>query len=256
MAGILLEGDSVSEEERAAHARALAARNRETSLRRAAELKATVGAQKLGRALQIPGRVLSDVIQEPGPYSRHIAAGDHLRIVDLEGQQAVDFLVYDSADPVNRYNAANTVKLNRTVYVGKGTKLYSELGEVLMTVIEDTVGHHDTLGGCCSTEVNRKRYGIPDTASCRNNFIKALGEHGMSPRDIPLNINFFMNVPVRPDGSTEIVEGLSVPGDYVDLRAEKDVLVVISNCPQLYNPCNGWNPTPVRLIEWRPADAR
>ena len=138
MAGILLEGDSVSEEERAAHARALAARNRETSLRRAAELKATVGAQKLGRALQIPGRVLSDVIQEPGPYSRHIAAGDHLRIVDLEGQQAVDFLVYDSADPVNRYNAANTVKLNRTVYVGKGTKLYSELGEVLMTVSTST----------------------------------------------------------------------------------------------------------------------
>jgi urea carboxylase-associated protein 1 len=254
MAGILLEGDGVSEEERAAHARALAARHREASLRRAAELKATVGAQKLGRALQIPGTVLSDVTLEPGPYSRRIARGNHLRIIDLEGQQAVDFLVYDAADPINRYNAANTVKLNRSIYIASGAKLYSDLGEVLMTVAEDTVGHHDTLGGCCSTEVNHRRYGIANTASCRNNFIAALGEHGMGARDIAANINFFMNVPVRPDGSTEIVEGLSVPGDYVDLRAEKDVLVVISNCPQLYNPCSGWNPTPVRLIEWRPAD--
>jgi uncharacterized protein len=250
MAGILLE--DATPEERAAYARALSARNREASIRRAEELMATVGAQKLGQALQVPGKVLSDVIQEPGPYSRRIAAGDHLRIVDLRGQQAVDFLVYDAADPVNRYNAANTVKINRTVYVGKGAKLYSELGDVLMTVAEDTVGHHDTLGGCCSTEINLRRYGIPHTESCRNNFIKALSEHGMSARDIPLNINFFMNVPVRPDGSTEIVDGLSVPGDFVDLKAEKDVLVVISNCPQLYNPCNGFNPTPVRLIEWRP----
>jgi uncharacterized protein len=253
MAGILLEGDNVSEAERAAHARAISANKRQASLKRAAELRATVGVQKLGKALQVPGLVLNDDIVEPGPYSRRITAGNHFRIIDLEGQQAVDFLVYDVGNFENRYNAANTVKLNHSIYVGAGFKLYSDLGDVLMTVIEDTVGHHDTLGGCCSTEINRKRYGIPDTPSCRKNFIKALAENGMSPRDIPANINFFMNVPVRPDGSTEIVEGLSMPGDYVDLRAERDVLVVISNCPQLYNPCSGWNPTPVRLIEWRPS---
>jgi urea carboxylase-associated protein 1 len=253
MAGILLEDDKVSDAERAAHARAIAAEKRAASLERAAEMKVKLGAQKVGKALQIPGTVLNDEIVPPGPYSRRIAAGNRFRIIDLEGQQAVDFLVYDAADPVNRYNAANTVKLNRSIYVEQGFKLYSDLGEVLMTLVEDTVGKHDTLGGCCSTEVNLKRYGIPGTASCRNNFIAALAEHGMSPRDIPANINFFMNVPVRPDGSTEIVEGLSLPGDFVDLRAEKDVLVVISNCPQLYNPCSGWNPTPIRLIEWRPS---
>ena len=252
MAGILLEREGVSDEERAAHARAIAAAGRAASLKRAAELKAKVGARKLGKALQFPGTMLSDRVVEPGPFSLKMAAGDHLRIIDLDGQQAVDFLVYDAADEENRYNAANTVKLNRSIYIGAGFKLYSDLGEVLMTVVEDTVGHHDTLGGCCSTEVNYQRYGIKGTASCRNNFIKALAEHGMTPRDIPANINFFMSVPVRPDGSTEITEGLSQPGDYVDLRAEKDVLVVISNCPQLYNPCSGWNPTPVRIIEWRP----
>ena len=112
------------------------------------------------------------------------------------------------------------------------------------------------IGGCCSTEVNYMRYGIKGTPSCRSNFITALGTHGMDPRDIPANINFFMNVPVRPDGSTEIADGLSEPGDYVDLRAEKDVLVVISNCPQQYNPCSAWNPTPIRVIEWHPKRAR
>jgi len=252
MAGILLEGKEVTAEKRAAHARSVAEEKRKLSLKRAAELKAKVGARKLGKALQFPGTSLSDRVVEPGPFSIKLKAGDHLRIIDLEGQQAVDFLVYDAGDEENRYNAANTVKLNRSIYLGAGFKLYSDLGEVLMTITEDTVGRHDTLGGCCSKEVNFQRYGIAGTANCRDNFITALAEHGMRPRDIPANINFFMYVPVKPDGSTEIIEGLSEPGDYVDLRAEKDTLVVISNCPQLYNPCSGWNPTPVRIIQWRP----
>ncbi len=251
MAGILLDDDKTSDAERAALARSQATARRAASLRRAAELKAGVGKAKLSTALAIAGTVLHDETVPPGPWTRHIAAGYHLRIIHLEGQQAVDFLCYDRADAENRYNAANTIKVNRGVYLGAGTRLYSDLGDVLMTIVEDTVGQHDTIAGCCSTEFNYRRYGISDTASCRRNFIAALEGHDMRPRDIPANINFFMNVPVRPDGSTEIVEGLSAPGDYVDLRADKDVLVVISNCPQLYNPCSGWNPTPVRLIEWR-----
>lgn len=252
MAGIVLDGEGVTDEERAARSRALAAEKRAESMQRMAEVKARVGGAKLGRALQFPGATLSDRVVEPGPYSRVIRAGDHLRIIDLEGRQAVDFLVYDAANHESRYNAANTIKLNRSIYVGAGFKLYSDLGDVLMTVAEDTVGRHDTIGGCCSAESNYARYGIKGTASCRGNFIAALAEHGMDARDIPANINWFMYVPVKPDGMTEIVDGRSEPGDYVDLRAERDVLVVISNCPQLYNPCNGWNPTPVRIIEWRP----
>ncbi len=252
MAGIVLDGEGVTDEERAARSRALAAEKRADSMKHMAEVKARVGGAKLGRALQFPGTALSDRVVEPGPYSRVIRAGDHLRIIDLEGRQAVDFLVYDVADHTNRYNAANTIKLNRSIYVGGGFKLYSDLGDVLMAVAEDTVGRHDTIGGCCSAESNHARYGIKGTASCRGNFIAALAEHGMDARDIPGNINWFMYVPVKPDGMTEIVDGRSEPGDYVDLRAERDVLVVISNCPQLYNPCNGWNPTPVRIIEWRP----
>jgi uncharacterized protein len=244
--------DGATDAERAAHARAHAGKMREASLRRAAELKTAIGNAKMVAALTVAGTVLHDEIVPPGPWTRRIAAGHHLRIVDIEGQQAVDFLCYDRADPENRYNAANTIKVNGGIYLGAGTRLYSDLGDVLMTIVEDTVGRHDTIAGCCSSEFNQRRYGIADTASCRRNFIAALAAHGMRPRDIPANINFFMNVPVREDGATEIAEGLSVPGDFVDLTAERDVLVAISNCPQLYNPCSGWNPTPIRLVEWRP----
>lgn len=253
MAGILLAGDDVTVEQRAAHTRSVAAKNKAEALKRLAEIKTRVGDSKLARAEQIDGKVLNDqVVPAGGHYSRKLDAGDRLRIVDLEGRQAVDFMCYDLHDRENRYNAANTIKMNQSIFIGKGFKLYSDRADVLMTVSEDTLGYHDTIGGCCSTEANFLRYGIENTPSCRNNFLAALAEHGMGSRDLPANLNFFMYVPVREDGSTEILEGMSEPGDFVDLAAERDVLAVISNCPQIYNPCNGWNPTPIRVIQWRP----
>jgi urea carboxylase-associated protein 1 len=253
MAGILLEGNDVTDEQRAAHARALSAEKRAASMRHAADVRSRVGDQKLGKALAVEGRVVTDQIVDAGAHwSSRVPAGRQLRIIDLEGQQAVDFLCYDLANLRVRYNAANTLKLNRSIYIGAGFKLYSDRAESLMTVVADTVGYHDTIGGCCSAEVNYLRYGIRKTPNCRDNFTAALREHGLDASDIPANVNFFMYVPVRDDGSTEIEEGRSEPGDYVDLRADKDVLAVISNCPQLYNPCNGWNPTPIRVIEWQP----
>jgi urea carboxylase-associated protein 1 len=247
---ILLDDGQSTDEQRAEAIRSLAARMKLQAAERLAAIKARDGDSRLDAALKIRGTVVHDEVLEPGPWTRSIEAGHHLRIVDLEGQQAVDFLCYDLHDTENRYNAANTIKGARSVYLGKGARLYSDRGDVLMTLVEDTVGRHDTIAGACSTEFNRRRYGIAGTPSCRCNFIAGLARHGMVPRDIAANINFFMNVPVRPDGSTEIEDGLSVPGDFVDLRAERDCLVVISNCPQRFNPCSGWDPTPVRLIEW------
>jgi urea carboxylase-associated protein 1 len=253
MAGILLAGASA--EERAAHARALSAEMQARAREQMAEIRARIGTAKLDAASAIPGEIVDDqVVPAGGRYSRKVAAGNRLRIIDLEGRQAVDFMVYDVADYENRYNAANTLKFNGTIFIGKGSRLYSDRAEVLMTVVDDTLGYHDTIGGCCSTEANHIRYGIPDTPSCRNNFIAALAEHGLGPRDLPANVNFFMYVPVREDGSTAILEGMSEPGDYVDLHAERGVLAVVSNCPQVYNPCNGWIPTPIRIVEWRATD--
>jgi urea carboxylase-associated protein 1 len=207
------------------------------------------------RPAPIPGRVIHDEVLPARAYwHRALDQGSVLRIVDLEGCQAVDTLIYDAADTAVRYNAANTMKLAGSIYLSKGCVLYDDLARPLMTIIEDTVGRHDTLAGNCSREINMVRYGATAAGSCRDNFIKALGELGMSARDIPANINFFMNVPVDADGGVAIAEGISKPGDHVDLRCERDVIVVISNCPQEHNPCSGGKPTPIRLTVWQPGE--
>ena len=157
------------------------------------------------------------------------------------------------ADPSERYNAADTMKFAKTVFLTTGHGLYSGLGRRIFTIVADTCGRHDTIGGCCSAESNKLRYGVDDTPNCRDNFLKALGRFGLGRKDIVANLNFFMNVPVEADGSMAIVDGWSKPGDYVDLRAEMDALVAISNCPQIYNPCNGGKPTPIRLVTYDPA---
>lgn len=204
-------------------------------------------------ALTVPGQTLSHTTLAPGGHWTAVLPADaRLRIIDLEGRQAVDFLCFDNHDRHNRYNAANTIKFAGNLYIGQGTVLYSDLATPLMTVITDTCGHHDTVGGCCSAESNRHRYGKLDTPNCRDNFLAALDEHGMDARDLVANVNFFMNVPVAADGTTAIRDGLSKPGDYVDLRADTEVLVLISNCPQVDNPCNGYNPTPIALLVWEP----
>jgi urea carboxylase-associated protein 1 len=195
-----------------------------------------------------PGRILqSTVIQPGGDWSGIVKRGQILRIVDLEGTQAVDFLCYNAADPSERYNAADTMKINGSLFIENGTKLYSDMGNVLFRVIEDTCGHHDTIGGCCSRESNRVRYGVQEGPNCRDNLLRALTRHGLGKKDIVANINFFMYVPIDADAKMAIVDGLSKAGDHVDLQAEMDVLAVLSNCPQINNPANGYNPTPIEV---------
>lgn len=202
----------------------------------------------------VPGRTLADeTVPAGGAWSATIAAGECLRIVDLQGKQAVDFLVYDAKAPeTKRYNVGNTTKFAGTIYLTKGHQLYDDESEPLMTIVADTCGRHDTLAGCCSASSNLKRYGKAGTPSCQANFHQLLGQHGLAPRDLVMNVNFFMNVPVRADGSMAIEDGHSKPGDFVDVRAEKDVLVLVSNCPQVDNPCNGFDPTPIRMIRYAP----
>ncbi|RAI43813.1 DUF1989 domain-containing protein [Rhodoplanes roseus] len=206
-----------------------------------------------GEPAPVPGHILSDEVLPARAYwHKRIAKGEVLRIVDLEGCQAVDTLIYDAADTSVRYNAANTMKLAGSVYLSKGCVIYDDLARPLMTMIDDTVGRHDTLAGACSREINMVRYGATAPTSCRDNFIAALAELGMTARDIPANINFFMHVPVDGSGRVAIADGISKPGDHVDLRCERDVIVVISNCPQEHNPCSGGRPTPIRLTVWQP----
>lgn len=196
--------------------------------------------------------ILDHVIPATTGWSRVVRAGETLRIIDVEGQQAVDFLCYDADDPADRYSAPNTLKVQGAAFIANGTILYSDSGKALLRVTEDTIGRHDTIYGCCSEANNRLRYGVAGTHSCYANFASELARHGLGRASIVPNINFFMHVPIEGDGSLGIAEDVSPPGSHVDLYAESDTLVVLSACPQIHNPCNGYNPTPVRVLVTRP----
>ena len=188
------------------------------------------------------------------PFLREITKGQRVRIVDLEGNQAVDTLFYNAADYSERYSAQDTIRRQANIYLTAGSELISNAGSVLLTIVADTCGRHDTLGGACSTESNMVRYSLDKRYmhACRNTFLKgalAWGR-GLDKRDLTSNINFFMNVPVTRLGQLTFEDGISEPGKYVELRSEMDTLMVISNCPQLNNPCNGYNPTPVEVLIW------
>lgn len=187
-------------------------------------------------------------------WSGLIKKGQIMRIVDLHGQQAVDTLFYNAHDTTERYSAQGTVLRQMSPYVTTGTELLSSEGNLMLTVVEDSVGHHDTSAGACSCEANTVRFGheTRHLHSCRDNFIVEAAKWGMDKRDIVSNINFFMNVPIEENGALAIVDGLSQPGNYVELRAEIDVICIISNCPQINNPCNGFNPTPIEIFVTTP----
>jgi len=197
--------------------------------------------------------VVEDAVLKPGDdWARVIRRGERLRIVDLEGKQAVDFLCYNAASPEERYNAADTMKYAGTIFLTTGHGIYSDMGRRLFTIVADTCGRHDTIGGCCSAESNMKRYGTPGPANCRDTFLRGLARFGLGRKDVVTNLNFFMNVPVEPAGAMALAEGFSRPGDHVELEAEMDALAVISNCAQIHNPVNGFNPTPIRVLVLRP----
>jgi uncharacterized protein len=192
--------------------------------------------------------LLREIVSPGARWSRRLETGERLRIVDLEGQQAVDFLVYSAELPVDRLNLPNTIKLNKSLYISKGTKIYSDRARVLLSVIEDSCGFHDTLAGCCSCEMDALRYGVQKTTSCRTNFTAELPKWGLSAADIVSNINFFMRVVFDAEGNVAIGDGISKAGDYVELRAEMPVIVVLSNCPQDSNPSSGFAPTPIEVV--------
>ena len=207
----------------------------------------------MSAAAKVPGKiVLDEIIAARAGWSRVMRRGEVLRLIDLEGKQAVDFLCYNAADHEDRYAAADTMKINGNIFIRKDTVIYSVNCNPMFTVVADTCGFHDTIGGCCSSALNRRRYGKPDDPSCRQNFLDQLKRYGMGPRDMVANLNFFMHVPVAADGSMDMGPSISKPGDYVDLRAEMDVVAVVSNCPQMNNPVNDYNPTPVRAIVYQP----
>lgn len=189
-------------------------------------------------------------------YLKILEDGDTLRIVDNKGNQAADTLFYSADDPSIHYSASSTLRAQQNLYLTAGSELMANDDKVMLSIVADTCGRHDTLGGACSTESNTVRYDLEKRCmhACRDSWMLAIAEnpqYGIRKRDITHNINFFMNVPVTPSGALTFEDGISAPGKYVELTARRDVIVLISNCPQLNNPCNGYDPTPIELLTWK-----
>jgi uncharacterized protein len=205
-------------------------------------------------ALKPESAVYNETVLAGGGWIHEIKKGQIFRIVDLGGNQAVDTLFYSARDTSERYSATDTIVEQRNIYLTTGTALCSNLRNRMLTIVADTCGRHDSLGGACAAESNQVRYAVEKRHmhACRNSFLLAISDPkwNLSKRDVTANINFFMNVPVTPEGKLTFEDGISEPGKYVEMRAEMDVIAVISNCPQLNNPCNGYNPTPVQVLIW------
>lgn len=198
---------------------------------------------------------LRETVDAGDYWLKRVSQGQTIRIVDLEGNQAADTLFYNALNIVERYSATDTLRAQGNVYLTAGSSLLSNFGNPMLAITADTCGRHDTLGGACATESNTVRYALHKRCmhACRDSWLLALAEHpelGLSKRDITHNINFFMNVPITATGGLTFADGISAPGKYVELQAKMDVLVLISNCPQLNNPCNGYNPTPIEVLIW------
>jgi urea carboxylase-associated protein 1 len=188
------------------------------------------------------------------PWLHEVHKGQTLRILDLKGNQAVDTLFYNANDPAERYSAVDTIRAQGSIYLTTGSRLLSTDGNLMLTIVADTCGRHDTLGGACAAESNQVRYALEKRPmhNCRDNYLLALANanYDMGKRDLTSNINFFMNVPVTPAGRLTFEDSIYEAGKYVELRAEMDLIVLVSNCPQLNNPCNAYNPTPARMLIW------
>ncbi|MEM8489833.1 MAG: urea amidolyase associated protein UAAP2 [Pseudomonadota bacterium] len=209
--------------------------------------------------------VSSELAEDNASFREVVPAGDYwietvkqgqtMRILDLEGNQAADTLFYNLEDPSERYSAMDTIRDQGNIYLTTGTTLVSNRGNAMLDIVADTCGRHDTLGGACATESNTVRYALEKKCmhACRDSWMLAVNRHeefGLGKRDITHNINFFMNVPVTPEGGLTFEDGISDAGKYVELKARMDVIVLISNCPQLNNPCNAYNPTPIEILIW------
>lgn len=207
---------------------------------------------KTSASRSLENAVQNHFIPAEAPWSGIVRKGQTIRIEDSYGQQAIDTLFYRADDFAERYSNQDTMRAQGGAYIGTGTKIISNEGNVMLIMTADSCGRHDTSAGACSCESNTVRFGhgTKYLHACRDNFVLEVTKHGMSKRDIVPNINFFMNVPIKPNGEMTIVDGISAPGDYVELVAETDVLCVISNCPQINNPCNGFDPTPIRVLIW------
>jgi uncharacterized protein len=197
----------------------------------------------------IDGIVLKDVVIPAREYTAFVMEKNQvLRIIDMEGKQVVDVAGFNILELEERLNAEITMLLNGSIRPTTGHVLYSDDCNPMFTIVADSVGRNYLAGAVCSEEANFARWRVHGTRNCRDNFAMAVAPWRITKRQVQGAFAAFLNMVHHRDGRTEIIEPTSKPGDYVELRAEMNMLVAVSNCPQERNACNGWNPTPIKLL--------
>lgn len=207
-----------------------------------------------------PGRMVHrETLRGGAGWSRRLLRHQVLRLTDLHGTACVSALFYNARAPLERYNMADTLKAQFTAFLTAGRVLYSDMGRILVSVVADGCGWHDTISGCGDAAAARYRFGEGGYQELRNdfhrnardNFLVELGKHGLGKRDLVANVNFFAKVAVDDAGRMAWVSGSSHPGAHVDLRCEMDTLVVLSNTPHPLDPGSVYGPPAVELAIWR-----
>ncbi len=193
--------------------------------------------------------LLEEVLPAKGYKALAMKKGQTLRVVDVEGKQVMDFVAFNHLDPEEKLSMFWSNCFNGTWKLTQGHTLYTNRSNPMFTIVEDTVRMNSSAGAFCTEQADFHRYGIHNLANCADNLTRALAPHGIQRKDIDeaCCLNIFMNVSFDPDGTFQIREPISKPGDHIDLRSEMDVLVGISNCPQERNPCNAYHPTPLSI---------
>jgi urea carboxylase-associated protein 1 len=194
--------------------------------------------------------VHDEIVPARGSTAFEVRRGRTVRVEDLEGEQAIDLICYSLDDLGEKFWVAHTVKLNGSIYLTTGHVLYSDRARPMMTIVDDTVGINDVICGSCSLALDLVRYGEEKaTRGCMDLFEDAVRPWGLARKDVPMCLNIFLDYPVEDEGlvATSPSHPVSDPGDHLDLRAEMDLLVAVTACPQENNPCNGYHPTPIRV---------
>lgn len=189
-----------------------------------------------------------EIMPVAGYLGLELRVGQTLRIVDIEGKQVPDLVCFNLSNPKERLSTNNSRLVQKRWLLTTGHALYSDEGNPMLRIVDDTVGVHHASAGCCNDAANFLRYGVRGQPNCLDNLAAASAPIGLTEKDIPGAFCPFMKVIQHPDGAYEIQEPDSRAGDHIDLRAEMDLFVAISNCPQDKNPCNGFHPTPLRIV--------
>lgn len=215
------------------------------------------GAADLPAGVAADDLLWEETVAAGGYTTRRLARGTRLRLIDLYGDACASILLFNAEMPTERLNVADTVKVQWNAYLSAGKLLLSDMGRVLMSILDDDAGTHDAFCGTSNAATNEAKYGEGRNSGAfpngRDRLLLGVAKHGLQRRDVHPCVNLFKGTRIEADGTITPLVGPYDAGRTIILRAEMDVIVVIANCPHVLDPREQWTVTPLRASAWRGA---